>query len=95
VLAFTSEEIWQGLKNKGVKDLSVHMTEWPEVKGEYLNLEIKERYAKIIGLRDGVLKLLEGLRNNKTIGHPYEAKAILNIANEDDFQFFKKYERAD
>ncbi|MFH1825638.1 MAG: isoleucine--tRNA ligase [Candidatus Firestonebacteria bacterium] len=92
ILTFTSEEVWQELKKLGEKEESIHLTEWPKFQEKYVNDEIKERFTKIIDLRDKVFKLLEGLRNDKIIGHPYEAKVIINIKDENDFIFFKQYE---
>jgi isoleucyl-tRNA synthetase len=93
ILVFTSEEVWQELRKKCNIEESVHLAEWPLVKEEYINNDIKEKFTKIIDLRDRVLKLLEDLRNNKVIGHPYEAKVILNIKDENDFALFKQYEK--
>jgi len=93
VLAYTSEEIWQELRKIGEKENSVHAASWPEVSKEYLNEEVRTKYEKIILLRAETLKLLEVLRNTKVIGHPYEAKVVVNTSSAEDFALYKHYEK--
>ena len=93
VLVYTSEEIWQELRKIGVPEKSVHASDWPVVSEKYINNEIKTKYEKIIALRSETLKLLEVLRNTKVIGHPYEAKVVVNTASDGDFMLYKQYEK--
>ena len=95
VLAYTAEEIWQEMRKLGSAEdtQSVHGALWPVCEEKYLNPDIKAKYEKLIVLRAETLKLLEGLRNTKAIGHPYEAKVLLGIKEEGDYKLFKSYEK--
>ena len=95
VLACTAEEIWQEMSKLGSAENvpSVHLALWPVCEEKYKNPEIKNKYGKLIILRAETLKLLEGLRNTKVIGHPYEAKVVAGIKDEEDFKLFKSYEK--
>ncbi len=94
VLAYTAEEIWQEMIKLGSaeKAASVHLAGWPVCEEKYLSPEIKNKYEKLIALRAETLKLLEGLRNTKVIGHPYEAKVVLGIKEEADYNLYRPYE---
>lgn len=74
ILVFTSDEAWENLPNQTVA--SVHLAEFPSV-AEADNSGLTERWERIFGIRDEVMKALEEARNQKRIGSPLEAKIIL------------------
>ena len=77
VLSFTMEEVWQFMKKPANAPESVQMLPWPEVKEEYLNEELETKFDNFIAIRGEVTKVLEGHRQNKTIGNSLEAKVVL------------------
>ncbi|WP_366921451.1 isoleucine--tRNA ligase [Metallumcola ferriviriculae] len=76
VLAFTSEEIWQHLPKE--EDLfSVQLAAWPQVEEKYFDVQLEEKWAKIISIREEVAKVLEKARQQKVIGHSLNAQVNL------------------
>ena len=87
---FTAEEIWKYMpkgKNENVE--SVMLTNYPEVKAEYENKELKEKWDKIVRIKEIVSKKLEEARAEKTIGHSLNAKVTL-YAEENLYKFIKE-----
>lgn len=75
ILSFTAEEIWQFMKYKENNAESVFLTDWPKVDEQVLNDEkLKEKWEKIIDIKDIVAKQLEIARNEKLIGSSLDAK---------------------
>jgi len=85
ILSFTAEEIWRELRAHcsrfQVHDLqeSVFLSEFPEVKGELLDIELHKEWERLIELRDEVNKALEEKRKERFIGNSLEARVILYI----------------
>ena len=78
ILVFTTEEVWGALRETG----SVHTARFPEpgeltagISGK--QREETDRWDQLIEVREGVLKTLEGARQEKTIGAPLEAHVHL------------------
>ncbi len=82
VLSFTTEEVWQFMKKPANALESVQMLPWPEVKERYINKELETKYDNFIAIRGEVTKVLEGHRQNKTIGNSLEAKVLLYAEGE-------------
>jgi len=60
VLAFTSEEVWQFMPHRSTNDPeSVQLNYWPEPNEKYENAALKEKWDRIIEIRDVVSKALE------------------------------------
>ncbi|MEK6580524.1 MAG: class I tRNA ligase family protein, partial [Bdellovibrionota bacterium] len=79
ILSFTAEEAWAILP--GNKE-SVFLSEFPSGEHglkKWQNPELENRFAGVWAIRDVVLKALEGARQDKTIGHPREAKVTLTV----------------
>ncbi|NLY56233.1 MAG: isoleucine--tRNA ligase [Firmicutes bacterium] len=81
VLTFTAEEMWQYLPQTKDKPLSVQLTSWPEVRQEYLDPELAEKWNRILAVREEVNRALEAARNAKMIGNSLEAKVVLYSNN--------------
>lgn len=75
ILSFTAEEIWQNIIFKEEDAESVFLTSWPKVDESILKDEtLKEKWNKIIEIKDIVAKQLEIARNEKLIGSSLDSK---------------------
>jgi len=75
VLPFTTEEAWGHMVFEG-KGESVHMSDWPEetaLGGARADDELDAKWARILEIRDRVMKLLELKREKGEIGSSLEA----------------------
>jgi len=87
VLAFTSEEVWQFMPHKNANDPeSVQLNYWPEINVKYEDSALKEKWDRIIEIRDVVSKALEIARTDKIIGHSLNAKVTI-FADESNYGF--------
>ncbi len=75
VLAFTAEEIWQGLPGRPCE--SVHLARWQPLPEEYHNESLSERWRVLLEVRRTVSKALEDARTEKVIGSSNEATVML------------------
>lgn len=81
-LVFTMQEVWNFFSND--ESDSVHYLEFAKAKN-YANAEaLKTKHARLMMLRDDVLKALEEARNEKIIGKPLEASIEIACAKEDE-----------
>lgn len=72
ILSHTVEEIWSYVPDK--KYISPQMNSWPELDVKYMNEGIKNKWDKIVKIREEILKPLENARKEKIIGHSLGAK---------------------
>ena len=89
VLVFTTEEVW-GQMTLGAKEESVHMADWPDVSGNikaWRDSELDQKWAKLLEIRDSVMKFLELEREKGVIGSSLEA-AVMISSEEDDMKKF-------
>ncbi|MFO7982174.1 MAG: isoleucine--tRNA ligase [Desulfuromonadales bacterium] len=89
VLSFTAEEIWDHLP--GDREPSVHMARFPRFESSLLDMELEERYGKLLDVREDVSKALEEARNEKLIGHSLDARVVLE-APEPAKELLSRYE---
>ena len=88
VLAFTAEEAYKTLREEilspnGVEsEESVHLMDFPDVNDLYIDNDLAETWDTLIEVRKEVLKQIEALRSEKTIGHPLEAVVDLYAGGE-------------
>lgn len=87
LIPFTAEEIWTHFKGKG----SVHLADWPKVDEKLIDSKLEERWSELSRLRDEVLKELEAKRIAKVIGAPLEAKILLYIKDDIEYNFLAQY----
>ncbi len=90
ILSFTAEEVWQVLPGKEGKPESVHLTGFPEIKKEYLDGELNERWERIWEIRALVTKALEEARKEKKIGLSLDAQVHLHLP-EKEYLFLQPY----
>ncbi|MGH7381506.1 MAG: isoleucine--tRNA ligase [Candidatus Methylomirabilales bacterium] len=74
VLSFTADEVWSYLPRRGDEGESVHLAEFPRVDETVFDEALGERWERLLGVRDEVLKVLEEARQRKLIGNALEAK---------------------
>jgi isoleucyl-tRNA synthetase len=97
ILSFSCEEIWQYLPKVEGRSDSVHLALFPG-SSDILGSEAPEHdaqqdkdWAVLRTFRDAILKRLEELRNNKTIGGGLEAQVNVS-ASGDFYATMKRYE---
>ncbi|MCI4625137.1 MAG: isoleucine--tRNA ligase [Candidatus Magnetoovum sp. WYHC-5] len=92
VLSFTAEEVWQSERSaydasgahkvdNSFSSESVFLCEFPQVREEFLDLELERKWASLIKIRDVVNKALELRRQDKFIGNSLEAAVMLYADN--------------
>ena len=90
-LCYTSEEIWSYMPHvKDAEDFSVLMNDMPKVNNEYANAALEEKWARILEVRERVLKALEEARSEKKIGKSLSAS--VEITTKADYEFLKSIE---
>jgi len=88
VLAFTSEEIWRYVPGDKGGVVSVQLADMPEVKEEYLDEELEQKWERLLEVRGQVTKVLEMARRDKVIGNSLEASVNL-YADEELYSFLE------
>ncbi|NLJ77217.1 MAG: isoleucine--tRNA ligase [Peptococcaceae bacterium] len=79
VLTFTTEEIWRHMP--GDKDglVSVQLAEMPQVVDQYIDIELEEKWDRLLAVRSEVTKVLETARRDKVIGNSLQAAVELYL----------------
>ncbi|MBU1894312.1 MAG: isoleucine--tRNA ligase, partial [Candidatus Omnitrophica bacterium] len=91
IISFTTEEVWSVMALID-KEKSVHMAFWPSLVKDLTacrNSELDAKWERILGVRNGVMKLLELKRANNLIGSSLEA-SIEFYSEDKDTQTFMK-----
>ena len=85
ILAFTSDEIWHAMKHaKGVVDESVLLNDMPEDNAAFaLDEAAKDRWTKLVALRDAVNKALENARNAGVFKKAQDTEVTVSVSAED------------
>ena len=79
ILSFTCEEAYRALVNEiytpnGIQsEESIHLTDFPRVDDSFIDSRLAATWDTLIEVRKDVLKQIEVLRTNKTIGHSLES----------------------
>ncbi|MBI4481269.1 MAG: isoleucine--tRNA ligase [Acidobacteria bacterium] len=76
ILPFTAEELWRHLRASG-KEISVHLTEFPEYDPGWDDGALLERWERLFAIRAEVFKALESARQNKFVGNSLETRIFL------------------
>jgi len=83
ILSFTTEEAYRTLVSDVLTphripcEPSIHLTDFPHVKEEYIDEELAAIWETLIEVRNDVLKQIENMRSQKIIGHSLEA--VVNL----------------
>ena len=80
ILVFTTEEIYQLLKNKSKK--SIHLEDFTNPPEQWNNSNVKLQWSKIKKLKQVVNAAIEEVRNKKIIGSSLEANLNLHVDEE-------------
>jgi len=82
ILAVTTEEVWQCLRQAGcVSEASVHVTEWPSLGAPEADRQFLSRWDTFLAMREAVMKALEEKRAEQLIGSPLEAQVTLVVGD--------------
>lgn len=81
ICSFLAEESYRYLANK--QHESIFLTNMPEKHAEWSNPMLLDKFSSFSKIRDEVLKVLETLRQNKTIGSSLEAKVVIEADGKD------------
>jgi isoleucyl-tRNA synthetase len=92
ILSFTAEEVWKFMPSYPGKAESVHLSSFPEVRREYLDESLNDRWEKIWEIRAVVTKALEEARKEKGIGLSLDAQVQLFLP-EKAFALLQPYEK--
>ncbi|WP_211197729.1 isoleucine--tRNA ligase [Pyrinomonas methylaliphatogenes] len=80
ILVFTADEIWENLPSSGDEQLpSIHLAEFPRIQRAEGEEELLQRWERLFGVRDQVLRALEEARQAKMIGSSLEARVRLRV----------------
>ncbi|NDG20730.1 MAG: isoleucine--tRNA ligase, partial [Proteobacteria bacterium] len=80
ILAFTSEEAYQVIKNKNYK--SIHLQDFPIIPSTWNNSEVKNKWIGIKKVKQVVNAAIEDIRSTKIIGSSLEANVIVYLKEE-------------
>ncbi len=81
ILAHTAEEAWGTMQFKSQDTESVHLADMPKADSSIDWQSSRGRWEKIMTLRDEVMRVLEGLRQDKKIASNQEAAVTVYCAD--------------
>jgi isoleucyl-tRNA synthetase len=93
ILSFTAEEIWHSLSTYEGREVSVHLTQFPEVNPEYMDAGLAHNWSTMIALKGEISKAIEIARKNKVVGHSLDAR--VDISPPDNFRSFMEMHHED
>ncbi len=79
ILVFTSEEIYQVMRQRAGGLDSVHLETWPRRANLTYSDAEAFRMTRLLRQREAILKALETLRESKEIGNSLEAEVVLTV----------------
>ncbi|MCP4262954.1 MAG: isoleucine--tRNA ligase [Planctomycetes bacterium] len=83
ILVHTAEEAWDAMEFKSQDADTVHLAEMPNVDDSIDFQSAEPKWQKLMGLRDEVLRILEGLRQEKKIASNQQACVTVCCYDED------------
>ncbi len=88
ILSFTAQEIFEAMpKEEEIRNISnVHLLSWPKNLEQWQDQEVEKKFSDLEELRPSVLSSLEEKRQEGLVGSSLEARIILSIVREEDFQ---------
>ena len=90
ILAHTAEEAWSSMKFKSDEVESVHLALMPKVDDSIDTESDEPKWKRIMTLRDEVLRVLEGLRQDKKIASNQEA-CVTVYADEESAELLREF----
>jgi isoleucyl-tRNA synthetase len=85
ILTFTTEEVWGHIPGEG-KPESVHLTTFPEERGEWMNERLAGEWDRLLEVRGEVSRALEGARKAGLIGKALDAVVYVVNAPEEEWR---------
>ena len=85
VLSFTAEEVWSHIPGAG-KPESVHVTTFPEERGEWANERLAAEWDRLLEVRGEVSRALEAARKAGQIGKGIDAVVFVTSAPEEQWR---------
>ncbi len=82
ILSFTTEEMWSYIRPLVAED-SVLLSTFPEPDPALVDVRLEEEWEAVWRIRESVNKKIEEKRVEKVIGHPLDAKVVINAGPED------------
>ena len=92
ILPHTADEVWRCIP--GVEHISVQLSDLPQVDVSLYDEPLENKWARLIEVRDEVLKALEEARKEKMIGNSLAAQVQL-YPNEETAQFLAGFAELD
>lgn len=83
ILVFTADEVYRYSPKGADAPSSVHLLRWPEIWAPGYTPEESARISRLLTYRDVVLKALEVVRADKTIGNALEGVVTLTLPGTD------------
>jgi isoleucyl-tRNA synthetase len=83
IIPHTAEELWDYVPPRADKTPSVHLASFPEPDPSWDDDDRDGRWQILLEARETILRALEGLRKNKTIGSAQEASVTLSVGADD------------
>ncbi len=83
VLVFTASEAWEFLPPLEGREEDVVFAAFPEPDDFLLAEDLAERWERLLGLRSAFTRALEAARAEKRIGHPLEARVVVECSGGD------------
>lgn len=83
VLVFTSDEVYEHMARLPGDPASVHLAIWMDRWDLAVAEEERERWQRLLGYRETILKALEDLRTQKVIGNSLQADVRLVVPQSD------------
>tara|TARA_B100001123_G_scaffold450778_1_gene623622 strand:- start:2426 stop:5266 length:2841 start_codon:yes stop_codon:yes gene_type:complete len=78
LLPVTMEELWKHLP--GTREESVHLADFPNDLKTLLDSDLRQKWIRLLAIRDTVNGKLEDLRKKKIVGTSLEADVVLHAA---------------
>lgn len=82
ILSFTTEEMWSYVRPLATED-SVLLSVFPKADPALVDARLEEEWEAVWRIRESVNKKIEEKRVEKVIGHPLDAKVVINAGPED------------
>ncbi|BBE30692.1 isoleucine--tRNA ligase [Tepiditoga spiralis] len=92
ILTFTGEEIYLNLPEEAKTFETVQLEKWPEIKEEYNDKKLEEKWNKLLEMREEIMKALEEKRKNKEIGHSLETKVVVEAKSKEYEEILKSFD---
>ncbi len=87
LIPFTAEEIWKSLNGKD----SIHLADWPKLDERVIDPKLEDCWLQLKKLREKVLKAIEEKRISKVVGSSLEAKIILYVKDDLEYNLLNQY----